>query len=99
MALSIAGVQGSHALLGVGLQWKSFLLTPGTSDYVTGGYAITCVQLGFNPTYGIQKAWVSCVNATAIGTWGAAAVLSFVQIGGVATGAGAEGYTQVVLYG
>lgn len=98
MALSIAGVQGGHALLGMGQQWKKFLLTPGTSDYVTGGYAITCTQLGFNPTYGIQSAWVSLANATAIGTWGAIPLVTFVQIGGTATGAGTEGYTQILFY-
>jgi hypothetical protein len=78
--------------------WRSHLIIPGTSDYVTGGYAVTCTQLGFNPTYGIQKAWVSLANATAAATWGVIPIVTFVQIGGVTSGAGTEGYTQVLLY-
>jgi hypothetical protein len=98
LATPIPGVQGSHALLGIGQQWKSFLIVPGTSDYVTGGYALTAIQLGFNPTYGIQKAWVSLANATAVATWGAVPLVTFVQIGGTSTGAGTVGYTQILFY-
>jgi hypothetical protein len=98
MALTVAGIQGSHSYLGPGLQWKKYLLTPGTSDYTTGGYAITATQLGFLPTYGIQSAWVSLANATAAATWNVIPLVTFVQIGGVATGAGTEGYTQILLY-
>jgi hypothetical protein len=98
LPVPIPGVQNSHALLGPGQQIKSFLIVPGTSDYVTGGYVLTCAQLGFNPTYGIQQAWISGANATAVATWNAVPVITFSQIGGVSTGAGFEGYTQILFY-
>ena len=98
LAVPLPGVQNSHALLGPGQQMKSFLIVPGTSDYVTGGYAITSINTGYNPTYGIQQAWVSGANATAVATWGAIPVIALAQIGGVSTGAGFEGYTQILFY-
>jgi hypothetical protein len=93
MALSVVGVQDSRAYLAPGITQKSFLAVPGTSDYVTGGYAITatlveCVK--------IQSAWISGVNATAAATWGFEPIFAFAQL--TTSNAGESGYAQFLLY-
>ena len=93
----IPTVQGSRLVLGPGLWQDTFLIVPGTSDYVTGGYVISSLALRFNPTYGIQSAWISGANATAQ-TWGVIPTLALAQIGATATGAGFEGYSQILFY-
>jgi hypothetical protein len=76
----------------------TFLIVPGTSDYVTGGYALTATSFRLYPTAGgIQAAWVSGANATAQ-TWGVIPTLAIAQMGGVSTGAGFEGYSQLLFY-
>jgi hypothetical protein len=92
----LPNVQGSRLALGPDGGWQdTFLIVPGVSDYVTGGYAITATQCRLK---NIQTANVTGANATAVATWGAETVFSFVQIGGVATGAGITGYSQFLFY-
>ncbi len=88
-------VQGSRVLLGPDLQQDTFLIVPGTSDYVTGGYAITNIACRLK---NIQSAWVSGANATAVATWVGEPVFAFAQIGAAATGAGFTGYSQFLFY-
>jgi hypothetical protein len=93
MALGIYGVQDSRVLLGPFAEQKSWLLIPGTSDYVTGGYVVTAqnVSLGH-----IQSVTISGLNATAIATWEFAPVFAFAELG--TAGPGVSGYTQFLLY-
>lgn len=94
LATPLPGVQGSRVLLGIDLQMDTKLIVPGTSDYVTGGYAITAIQCGFKL---LQQAWVTGGNAAAFPAnsgWYVECVFPFVQIGGVATGSGVSGYSQ-----
>ncbi len=91
----LPAVQGSRVLLGPDLQQESFLIVPGTSDYVTGGYAITNIACRLK---NIQSAWVSGANATAVATWVGEPVFAFAQIGAAATGAGFTGYSQFLFY-
>jgi hypothetical protein len=93
MALGINGVQDSRALLGLGLEQKSWLLVPGTSDYVTGGYVVSAQNVGLGH---IQSAWVSGLNATAIATWEFVPVFAFAQLS--TSSAGESGYSQFLLY-
>ena len=89
-------VQGSRVALGIDLQQASFLIIPGSSDYVTGGYVLTAQMLTFK---GIQSAWVSGANATAIAGWVAVPVFAFAQLGlSASPGAGFTGYSQFLLY-
>jgi hypothetical protein len=91
MALTIVGIQGARQPLGLGLEQDAYLIVPGTSDYVTGGYSITPAMLaGFGH---IQNMWIAGANATAIATWAMVPVFTFAQIGAVATGSGFTGYT------
>lgn len=83
-------VQGSRIVYGPELQQETFLIVPGTSDYVTGGYVITAAQCRLLK---IQYADTSGMNATASG-FTPVPVFAFVQIGAVATGAGFTGYSQ-----
>ncbi|HXN71543.1 MAG TPA: hypothetical protein VN861_03205 [Candidatus Acidoferrales bacterium] len=97
MALTVVGIQESHVLLGLGLMQRSYLAVPGTSDYVTGGYAITTTLTGFLK---LQTAWISGSNSTASpasGGWYAECVFPIAQFGAVATGAGFDGYAQFLL--
>ena len=94
LANPLPGVQGSRYLLGVDLQVDTKLIVPGTSDYVTGGYAVTAIACGFKL---LQQAIVTGGNSTAFPAntgWYAVCVFPFVQIGGVSTGAGVSGYSQ-----
>jgi len=94
MAVTVSGIQGSKFYLGPDLVGDAKLIVPGTSDYVTGGYAITAQLCGFGH---LQQAWVSGGNSTAFpssGGWYAVCVFPIVQFGAVATGAGFTGYTQ-----
>jgi len=91
----LPAVQGARVLLGPDLQQDTFLIVPGTSDYVTGGYAITNIACRLK---NIQTAWVSGANATAVATWNAVPVFAIAQIGGVSTGAGFTGYSQFLFY-
>src|ERR1035441_437655 len=87
-------VQGSRVLLGIDLQEETFLIVPGTSDYVTNGYPITAAQCRLKS---IQQAWVSGGNATAFPAnsgWYAVTVFALTQMGAVAAGAGFTGYSQ-----
>lgn len=97
MALTIVGVQESRVLLGLGLQQRTVLAVPGTSDYVTGGYAITTTLTDFAK---LQSAWVSGGNSTmfpASAGWYAVCVFPIVQFGAVVAGAGFTGYSQFLL--
>ncbi len=91
----LPAVQGARVLLGPDLQQDTFLIVPGTSDYVTGGYAITNIACRLK---NIQSAWVSGANATAVATWVGEPVFAFAQIGAAATGAGFTGYSQFLFY-
>lgn len=91
----LPAVQGARVLLGPDLQQDTFLIVPGTSDYVTGGYAITNIACRLK---NIQSAWVSGANATAVATWVGEPVFAFAQIGATATGAGFTGYSQFLFY-
>jgi len=86
-------VQESHVLLGLGLQQQTFLIAPGVSDYVTGGYVISSQSCGLK---NIQTAWVSGANATAIATWGAQPLFALAQL--ATSGAGFTGYSQLLFY-
>jgi len=90
MALANAPVvvQGSRVDLGLGLVESSWLIVPGTSDYVTGGYAITATMLGYSL---LQQAWVSEANATATG-YEAFCVFALAQLAG--SSMGETGYSQ-----
>lgn len=91
-------VQGARAVIGPGIWQDTYVIAPGVSDYVTGGYAISALALRMNPTYGIQSAWISGANATAIATWGVQPLFALAQIGGTTAGAGFEGYSQLLFY-
>lgn len=96
LANPLPAVQGSRLYLGPdGGQMDTFIIAPGTSDYVTGGYVITNIAVRLK---NIQTAWVSGANATAVATWSLTPVFAFVQIGGTASGAGVTGYSQFLLY-
>jgi hypothetical protein len=92
MALSVVKVQDSRAEYSVGLQQESFLLIPGTSDYVTGGYPVTTTLTGFK---NIQLASIDGENATALG-WDAYCVFPLAQVG--TGGPGFGGYLQFLFY-
>jgi hypothetical protein len=88
-------VQGSRLALGPDGGWQeTFLIVPGTSDYVTLGYPITAVQCRLKS---IQTANVTGGNVVAFpasGGWYAECVFPIVQMGAVASGAGFTGYSQ-----
>lgn len=90
----IPAVQGAHITLGPALWEDTFLIVPGTSDYVTGGYVIKAIQFRLLSTYGIMSAWVSGQNSTAAG-YVPQVTLALAQMGAVSTGAGFEGYAQL----
>src|ERR1035438_9029414 len=94
----IPTVQGSRAVVGPGIWQDTYVIAPGTSDYTTNGYVITALALRMNPTYGIQTAWISGANATAIAGWVAVPVFAIAQFGGTAGGSGFEGFSQLLLY-
>jgi hypothetical protein len=91
----LPAVQGTRFTLGPDAGWMdTFLIVPGTSDYVTGGYAITAIQCRLKY---VTTAWVTGGNATAFPAntgWYAVTVFPIVQYGAVATGAGLTGYSQ-----
>jgi hypothetical protein len=94
MALTspLPSVQGSRFLLNVDLQGDTKLIVPGTSDYVTGGYAITAAATGFSK---VQQAWVTGGNSTAFpasGGWYAECVFPIAQL--TTSNAGFTGYSQ-----
>ncbi|HKN69971.1 MAG TPA: hypothetical protein VJX30_03005 [Terriglobales bacterium] len=97
LANPIPGVQGARIALGPGVWQDTFVIAPGTNDYVTGGYSISSLALRLNPTYGIQSAWISGCNATAQ-AYIVYPTLAIAQIGGVTTGAGFEGYSTILFY-
>jgi hypothetical protein len=90
MALSIVNVQGSRSFLGELIQ-DTFLLIPGTSDYVTNGYVVTALATNFKT---IQSAWVSGINAAVAtgGTYFGFPTFSLAQVG--TSGPGFTGYSQ-----
>ena len=95
LALPLPGVQGARLLLGPdgGVQ-DTFLIVPGTSDYVTGGYVVSATNCRLK---NIQTAWVTGGNSTAFPAnsgWYPEIVFAFAQIGGTSTGAGFTGYSQ-----
>lgn len=92
----LPSVQGARQYLGPDCgEQENFLIVPGTSDYVTGGYVITNTAVRMK---NITAAWVSGANATAIATWVGQPVFAFAQIGAAATGAGFTGYSQFLFY-
>lgn len=92
MALTITSVQGSRVDLGIDLQEDTKLLSPGTSDYVTGGYVLSSALLGFKA---IQQVIITGANATAIATWAAQPVAALATL----TGGGAfTSYSQFLFY-
>ena len=97
LANPIPAVQGSRVELGPGLHEETFIIAPGTSDYVTGGYVISSLALRLAATYGIQSAWVSAYNATAQ-AYLVFPTLALAQFGGTTSGAGFEGYSQLLFY-
>src|SRR5271166_835294 len=88
MALSIVRVQDSRSPVTVGIQQESFLLIPGTSDYVTNGYVITAAAVGFK---NVQLVSIDGTNATGL-AWNPYAVFALAQVG--TGGPGFGGYTQ-----
>jgi len=100
LANPLPAVQGARIVLGPGIWEDTFIIAPGTSDYVntgtigTSGYIISALSLRLNPTYGIMSAWVSGNNGTAAG-YVAQVYLPIAQMGGVTTGAGFEGYSAL----
>jgi hypothetical protein len=95
LANPLPGVQGSRLFLGPdgGVQ-DTFIIAPGTSDYVTGGYVITNTACRLK---NIQTAWVTGGNVTAFPAnsgWYPVIVFALAQIGAVAGGAGFTGYSQ-----
>jgi hypothetical protein len=97
LANPLAAVQGARIVLGPGIWEDTFVIAPGTSDYVTGGYSITAAALRLNPTYGIMSAWVSGCNAAANG-YVVQPTLVIAQIGATAAGAGFEGYSSILFW-
>lgn len=97
LANPIPTVQGSRLVLGPAVWEDTFVIAPGTSDYVTGGYSISALSLRFNPTYGIQSAWISGANATAQ-AYIVNPTLAIAQIGATTSGAGFEGYSSILFY-
>ena len=91
MALTITKVQDSRTNMSVGLVQETWLLAPGTSDYVTNGYPVTAIA---TTLYKIQSADVNGQNAAALG-WNAYCVFPIAQIAsGVNIGQGESGYAQ-----
>lgn len=62
MALTITKVPDAKAFLGPSQFEEVFQIQPGTSDYPTGGYAITADELGLGSLYG---GWTVGRNAAA----------------------------------
>ena len=97
MALTFVSVQGSRVLAG-DIWQESYLLIPGTSDYVTNGYLIgipgTASANGFVAFSRIQSVWVSGQNATVAGpsTYLGFPVFTFSEVG--SAGPGFIGYTS-----
>ena len=52
MALTITEVLDGMAVLGESNSLRTYQLSPGVSDYATGGYAITAAQLGLTRIFG-----------------------------------------------
>jgi len=95
LTLPLPIVQGSRIVLGPDLQQESFLIIPGTSDYVTNGYVISALQCRLK---NLQSAWVSATNATfspANSGWYAQCVFALAQL--ATSGAGFTGYSQFLL--
>jgi hypothetical protein len=96
----IPAVQGARIVIGPGIWEDTFLIVPGTSDYVntgtigTSGYIITALALRCYSPNGIMCAWVSGNNGTAAG-YVPQVYLNIAQMGAVAAGAGFEGYSQL----
>jgi hypothetical protein len=90
----IPAVQGARIVLGPAIWEDTYLIVPGTSDYVTGGYVITALSLRCYSVNGIMCAWVSGQNSTAAG-YVPQVTLALAQIGATSTGAGFEGYAQL----
>jgi hypothetical protein len=96
----LPAVQGARIALGPGIWEDTYVIAPGTSDYVntgtigTSGYIISALSLRLNPTYGIMSAWVSGNNGAAAG-YVPQVYLNIAQIGAVVGGAGFEGYSQL----
>lgn len=95
LANPLPEVQGSRMVLGPdGGSQATFLIVPGSADYVTGGYPVTASNCRLK---NIQTANVVGGNATAFPAsagWYAEIVFAIAQIGAVATGAGFTGYSQ-----
>lgn len=98
MALSIYVVQDSRVALGPELWQQNFLLAPGTSDYVTGGYVVTAANVGFKL---IQAVDVLNTNTTGL-TWIAQALFTFSTMSvtdhGITNTVGVSGYSSFNLW-
>ena len=94
LTLPLPEVQGSRILLGSGVQEATYLIIPGTSDYVTGGYVLSALNLRCYSTNGVMAAWISGQNAAA----GGYIVQPTMVLAQVGTGSisGAAGYSQLL---
>jgi len=95
MALTVARVQDSRIALGPQLWQENFLLIPGVSDYVTGGYSLTPALFSMGK---IQAIDVLNTNTTGL-AWVGLALFTFntwtlAQTGGISQTVGASGYTS-----
>jgi hypothetical protein len=63
MALTISGVPDQRQYLGQSATQRVWVLAPGTSDYVTGGYIITAAMVDLLK---ITGGWIIGQNAAAV---------------------------------
>jgi hypothetical protein len=89
-------VQGSRIMQGIDLQQATFLIIPGTSDYVTGGYVITAAACRLK---NIQYADITGCNTTAQG-YTVLPTFPLAQLSEPAgtAGYGFTGYSQFLFY-
>jgi hypothetical protein len=96
LTLPLPEVQGSRIALGPGVWEATYLIIPGSSDYVTGGYVLSSLNLRCYSPNGIMGAWVSGCNAAANG-YVVQPTLALAQVG-TGTETGAEGYSQILFW-
>ena len=94
LTLPLPEVQGSRIAIGSGIWEATFLIIPGTSDYVTNGYVLSALNLRCYSPNGIMGAWVSAQNATATG-YVPQPTLALAQVG-TGVESGFEGYAQLL---
>lgn len=69
MALTIKGIPDGATFLGISNRDKFFALSPGTSDYVTGGYVITAAMVEMDYILGASVWGVNAAALTAGYIW------------------------------